>query len=40
MGKSVKIVIGVLISVVLFVNIIINNPTFQNNEDLTCIIHK
>ena len=34
MGKSVKIVIGVLISVVILVNIVINNPTFQNKEDL------
>ena len=34
MKKSVKIVIGVLISVVILVNIFINNPTFQNNEDL------
>jgi len=34
MKKSVIIVIGVLISVVILVNIVINNPTFQNHEDL------
>ena len=34
MKKSVIIVIGVLISVVILVNIVISNPTFQNNEDL------
>ena len=34
MKKSVIIDIGVLIFVVILVNIIINNPTFQNHEDL------